>query len=70
MAKIVAHTRLRIKRLVITPRRGVIPPRRGGKRAGKPKADRATTKKKKKLLYAMPYSDGLLAHPIGTEGPE
>ena len=46
-AKIAAHTRVRIKRLVITPLRGVIPPPEGGgKGAGKPKADRATTKKK------------------------
>ena len=44
MAKIV-RTRVRIKRLVITPRRGVIPPLRGGKGAGKPKDDRATAKK-------------------------
>ena len=29
-----------------TPQRGVVPPLRGGKGAGKPKADRATTKKK------------------------
>ena len=48
MAKIV-RTRVRIKRLVITPLRGVIPPHRGGKGAGKPKADRATTKKKRSV---------------------
>ena len=44
LAKIAAHTRVRIKRLVITPLGGVIPPLRGGKGAGKPKADHATTK--------------------------
>ena len=48
LAKIAAHTRVRIKRLVITPLRGVIPPLRGGKGAGKPKAERATTKRKTK----------------------
>ena len=37
-----SHACARIKRLVITPPRGVIPPLRGGKGAGKPKADRAT----------------------------
>ena len=36
-----SHACARIKRLVIT-----ITPRRGGKGAGKPKADRATTKRK------------------------
>ena len=42
-----SHACARIKRLVITPRRGVIPPPEGGgKGAGKPKADRATTKRK------------------------
>ena len=36
----------------ITPLRGVIPPLRGGnKGAGKPKADRATTKKENKLPF-------------------
>ena len=54
---------MRIKRLVITPLRGVIPPPFGGgnKGAGKPKADRATTKKKISCPFAMPYSDGAVS---------
>ena len=67
LAKMAAHTRVRIKRLVITPLRGVIPPLRGGKGAGKPKADRATTKRNK-LPFAMPYSDGAVS-PIRS-GPK
>ena len=43
------YTRVHVKRLVITPRRGVIPPLRGGKGAGKPKDDRATAKKKRNV---------------------
>ena len=39
-----AHACTRIKRNVPTPK-GLVPPRRGGKGAGKPKAERATTKK-------------------------
>ena len=49
MAKIVrirtrTRIRTRIKRNVPTPK-GLVPPRRGGKGAGKPKDDRATAKK-------------------------
>ena len=39
------RTRVRIKRNVPTPK-GLVPPLRGGKGAGKPKAERATTKRK------------------------
>ena len=56
----------RIKRNVPTPS-GLVPPRRGGKGAGKPKADRATTKRNK-LPFAMPYSDGAVS-PIRS-GPK
>ena len=49
------------------PLRGVIPPHRGGKGAGKPKGDRATTKRNK-LPFAMPYSDGAVS-PIRS-GPK
>ena len=56
----ISHACARIKRLVITPRRGVIPPRRGGKGAGKPKADRAIRKEKAALSLCR-IRMGLLA---------
>ena len=40
------HTRMRIKRLVITPLKGCDTTLQGGKGAGKPKDDRATTERK------------------------
>ena len=66
-AKIAAHTRVRIKRLVITPLRGVIPPPSGVVR--EPGSRRLTVRyKRKKLPYAMPYSDGAVS-PIRS-GPK
>ena len=57
LAKIAAHTRVRIKRLVITPRRGVIPPPSG-----------VDYEKKISCPFAMPYSDGAVS-PIRS-GPK
>ena len=56
-----SHACARIKRLIITPRRGVIPPLRGGKGAGKPKADRAIRKENKLPLRYAIIRMGLLA---------